>query len=332
MGPAKYRLGVGIFLGFLSVLSLMPAHFGSGDSVQARDTESVVTSVTPALPSDVAVKIVGGDALFRLESTNHEVLVPGYQDEPYMKITSDNKVFVNDSSTTAFLNGDRYGNIDVSGFAVTDTPKWRLIATNGIAMWHDHRVHWMSPIQPAPIDVKGTVLYWKVPITVDGTDIEVAGTLFLREKAAVWWWLSGAMLMSAAIALSLTRRRLLFVLLLALSIAGVIAGLLQYLGLPDGARITPLLLMFSSGATLLTTAGLWLGRKTNAPQHTALSLHAGAGTALVICAWLCADQVRAAYVPGIEPMWIVRTLIPMLLGVGLVATIDGVTRVVRGAA
>jgi len=90
------------------------------------------------------------------------------------------------------------------------------------------------------------------------------------------------------------------------------------------------LLMFSGVATLLTTAGLWAGRKRDAPQHTALSLHAGAGTALVICAWLCASQVRAAYVPGLEPMWTARVLIPMMLGVGIVATIDGVSRVVRG--
>jgi hypothetical protein len=188
----------------------------------------------------------------------------------------------------------------------------------------------MSPKPPAAIDAEGTVLEWKVPFTVDGIGIEVAGTLFLREKAAVWWWLSGVLMLCLAILLSITRRRVLFGVLLAISIAGVVAGALQYFGLPIGARITPLLLMFSGGATLLTTAGLWAGRKPDAPQHTALSLHAGAGTALVICAWLCASQVRAAYVPGLEPMWIARVLIPMMLGVGIVATIDGVSRVVRG--
>jgi hypothetical protein len=50
---------------------------------------------------------------------------------------------------------------------------------------------------------------------------------------------------------------------------------------------------------------------------------------LVVCAWLCADQVRAAYVPGIDQQWIVRMLIPILLGIGFVATIDGVTRIMR---
>jgi hypothetical protein len=331
MGAAKYRLGVGIFLGFLVALSFIPVHLGSGDSVQARDTESVITSVTPGLPSGVEVEILGGDALFHVQSLNHEVMVPGYQNEPYIKITKDNKVFVNDGSTTTFLNSSRYGTVDLSEFSKTDEPKWRLIATNGSAMWHDHRVHWMSTKPPAPVDTQGTVLDWKVPFTVDGTKIEVAGTLFLRDKAAVWWWLSGVAMLCLAIILSIVRRKLLFGVLLAVSLAGVVVGALEYFGLPSGARITPLLLMFSIGATVLTAAGLWVGRKPDAPQPTALSLHAGAGTALVICAWLCASQVRAAYVPGLEPMWIARVLIPMMLGVGIVATIDGVSRVVRGA-
>ena len=163
MGAGKYRLGVGIFLGFLAVFSFIPLHLGSGDSVQARDTESVITSVTPGLPSGVEVGILGGDALFHVQSLNHEVMIPGYENEPYLKITKDNKVFINDGSTTAFLNGSRYGNVDLSQFSKTDDPQWRLIATDGSAMWHDHRVHWMSPKPPAAIDAEGTVLEWKVP-------------------------------------------------------------------------------------------------------------------------------------------------------------------------
>lgn len=84
---------------------------------------------------------LGGDALFHVQSLNHEVMIPGYENEPYLKITKDNKVFVNDGSTTAFLNGSRYGNVDLSQFSKTDDPQWRLIATDGSAMWHDHRVH-----------------------------------------------------------------------------------------------------------------------------------------------------------------------------------------------
>ena len=63
----------------------------------------------------------------------------------------------------------------------------------------------------------------------------------------------------------------------------------------------------------------------------ALSLNAGAGAALVVGAWLTADQVRAAYIPGIDAMWLARIAIPVMMGVGLVSVIDGVTRIVRSA-
>jgi hypothetical protein len=74
---------------------------------------------------------------------------------------------------------------------------------------------------------------------------------------------------------------------------------------------------------------MFMQRRGKASQHIAVSLNAGAGATLVVCAWLCADQVRAAYVPGMDQQWIVRMLIPILLGVGFVATIDGVTRIMR---
>jgi hypothetical protein len=114
-----------------------------------------------------------------------------------------------------------------------------------------------------------------------------------------------------------------------MSMVGVVIGTLQYVGLPDGARITPLILMFSVGAAVVAAISMFMQRRGQASQYVAESLNAGAGATLVICAWLCADQVRAAYVPGIDQQWIVRMLIPALFGIGLVSMIDGVMRIVR---
>jgi hypothetical protein len=198
-------------------------------------------------------------------------------------------------------------------------------------MWHDHRVHWMSPKRPAPIDTLGTVVEWKVPFSVDGVATTMTGTLFLREKSSVLWWLAGFASLLCAVVLSVRRRREFFVLTFLVSMVGVAIGLMQYLGLPDGARITPMILMFSTGAAVVAAVSMFMQRRGHASQHIALSLNAGAGATLVVCGWLCADQVRAAYVPGIDQEWLVRMLIPALLGIGFVATIDGVTRIMRGS-
>jgi hypothetical protein len=175
------------------------------------------------------------------------------------------------------------------------------------------------------------VVEWKVPFSVDGVATTMTGTLFLREKSSVLWWLAGFASLLCAVVLSVRRRREFFVLTFLVSMVGVAIGLMQYLGLPDGARITPMILMFSTGAAVVAAVSMFMQRRGHASQHIAVSLNAGAGATLVVCAWLCADQVRAAYVPGIDQQWIVRMLIPILLGIGFVATIDGVTRIMRGS-
>ena len=320
-----------LILGLLSVLPFPVQHMGSGDSVQPRDTVSIIDSITPELPAGVAVDIVGSDTFVRVQSDGHDVMITGYKNEPYMHITTKGEVFVNDGSQTTLINGNRYGNVDTSSFVESPNPVWRKIGTNGTAMWHDHRVHWMSPKQPAPIDTAGTVLEWKVSMSVDGVPTTVAGTLFLREKASMLWWLAGFAALLCAVVLSVRRRREFFVLTFLISMVGVAVGAMQYIGLPDGARITPLILMFSSGAAVVAAVSMFMQRRGQASQHIAVSLNAGAGATLVVCGWLCADQVRASYVPGIDQEWLVRMLIPALLGIGFVATIDGVTRIMRGS-
>lgn len=320
-----------ILLSLLAVVPLAPAHLGSGDSVQPRDTESVIESVVPALPAGASVEIVGFDTFLRLSALGHEVLVPGYEDEPYIRIDTNGDVFVNDGSATAVLNGDRYGNVDLRNFVRTPQPQWRRIAANGIAMWHDHRSHWMSPKRPAPVDDKGTVQEFIIPLTIDGQKTLVEGTLYLREKASVGWWLLGVFGVIGAALLSIAARRKFLLVVPVVSIATIVVGAFEFVGLPNAARITPVLLIFGVGTLAISLAAVWYqSRNTTAGGLIAVSLNAGAGAALLVTVWMCADQVRAAYVPGLDWPWMARVLIPTMLGVGLVSTIDGVTRVVRG--
>jgi len=304
-------------------------HAGSGDAVQPRDTESVITAVAPALPAGIQIDIVGSDTFVRIRSQGHDVQIPGYQDEPYIHITQTGEVLINDASPTSLLNSNRYGNVDMSKYVESNTPKWRTIAANGVAMWHDHRVHWMSPKPPAVIDAKGTVLDWTVPVVIDKSKIVVSGTLFLRNKATVLWWLVGLVVVLLGVFLSLAKRQLFVYATAITALIATIIGAVQWMGLPNGARITPLLLMFSAGAFVIAIAASVLAHNSLRPQHIAVSLHAGAGATMAVCAWLLASVVRAAYVPGVEPAWLLRAIIPAMMGMGCVAMVDGVMRIVR---
>jgi hypothetical protein len=298
--------------------------------VQPRNTESVIEKISPAVPDGVKIEIVGADTFVRLTAIGVRAEVRGYDKEPYLRIDENGLVEMNDASVTAVLNGDRYGNVDTSQMKPGAVPQWRTISVDGIAMWHDHRSHWMSPMKPATIDDKGTVLKWDIPMTIAGKATVVSGTLYLRETASVAWWLLGIPAVAVAVLLSLLRRRTFFALIVGASLLGVVTGFLEFTGLPEDAQITPVMLLFCAGAAVLAIAASVRLIRPGA-MHIALSLNAGAGAALVVGAWLTADQVQAAYIPGIDQMWLARTAIPVMMGVGLVSVIDGVTRIVRSA-
>lgn len=315
-----------MLVALLSMLPVAPAHIGSGDAVQPRDTESVIESISPALPDGVEVSIVGADTYVRVVSDGVAVEVPGYEGEPYLRIDENGTVEVNDSSATTLLNSERYGRVDMGSFVPSAEPKWRTIATNGVAMWHDHRSHWMSPLRPATIDEAGTVQTFEIAMVVDGTAVTVSGTLYLRDKAQVAWWLTGLAGAVVAAMAALRRRTWFFGLVAAVAAAATVVGVLEYLGLPDGARITPVMLLFSLGALALSLAAMLPRFRAN-DALVAMSLNAGAGATLAVTAWLCSDQVRAAYVPGLDQEWMARLVVPVMLAVGAVSVIDGVVRI-----
>ena len=319
-----------MFLAMISALTFAPQHMGSGDAVQPRNTQSVIESISPELPDDVHVSIVGSDTYVRVQSHAHEIQVLGYEGEPYLRITKDGVVQVNDSSQTTVLNSDRYGSVDLSNFKKSSIPKWRTIATNGDAMWHDHRSHWMSPIKPGVIDDQGTVLRWVIPMYVDGTVTNIHGTLYLQSSASALWWVFVFVVGALSAWLATKKYVALKIGLLMMAALGTLVGILEYLGLPDGARITPILLMFSVGATLLCGAAI-IGPRWNMKTHVAAALMAGAGGALCVAVWLCSNQIRAAYIPGLTAPWTARITLIAMAGVGVVAIVDAYMRIAQGS-
>lgn len=319
-----------ILLAVLAVVGPAPGHLGSGDDVQPRDTVSVVESVTPALPDGVRVDIVGGDTFFRLRADGHEVSVPGYQGEKYVEIAADGTVRENTASTTSKLNVNRFGFAYVPDEA--GDVAWKKTADDGTAMWHDHRIHWMSPSTPAVIDAKGTVQHWTLSFVVDGTSHTVTGTLYLRGKAPFAWWFTALIGAAAVGLLAIGKRGRYYASLAWVASLGTVTGLLQWLDLPSAARITPLMMLFGIGALVAAGVAIVLGRRAGrGPQMEwiASSMSAGSGAAMLLAAWMSWQQVQSAYVPMIGPLWIARMTVTTLVGAGVVAVIDGVVRAMR---
>ncbi|HET7856620.1 MAG TPA: hypothetical protein VFL41_09200 [Gaiellaceae bacterium] len=160
-------------------LTFAPAAAGHGGG--SNGFKSTVTAVRPALVG-VTIGVRGGDDRLRLENRSDEtIVVRGYGGEPYLRFGPDG-VYENENSPAPYLNKDRFARAEVPKSANDKAkPSWRKVSDGTVFEWHDHRIHWMSPIPPRPIrenpNEKRHVFNWQVPATGNGKPFVIAGTL-----------------------------------------------------------------------------------------------------------------------------------------------------------
>jgi hypothetical protein len=145
-----------------------------------------VDAITPPTRG-VAVDVLNRDDQLLLRNTSgKEVVIAGYNDEPYARIGADGTVAVNTRSPAYYLNDDRYGGAKIpDGIDGTGPPRWKVLDKTGRFQWHDHRMHWMSKSRPPQVenpDRRTKIFTWKVPLTVAGSRGDIAGTLFWTPR------------------------------------------------------------------------------------------------------------------------------------------------------
>lgn len=188
-----------------TVASAAPA---AADAPVPTDYRSTVTDITPG--SDVLdVTVIGGDAMLELRvDAGHEVVVNGYNSEPYIRIAEDGTVLENLNSSATYANTDRYGDVDLPrDLDPNAAPDWEQVADGGSFAWHDHRIHWMSPQPPPGIPRGEDIQGWTVDLLVDGEPVAVQGVLSYEEAIAWWPWMLAVAGIAAAVALVGLRRR-----------------------------------------------------------------------------------------------------------------------------
>ncbi len=204
----------------LAVCGPASAHVGGGAA--GSDFDGRVLSVRPEMPG-VSVRVLQfGDELELVNGTDREVVVPGYSDEPYLRIGPDG-VWRNANSPATYINLDRYGRTTLPARANSDAePAWEQVSTEPHYVWHDHRTHWMSenllPPEVAADPSRGhTVFEWTVLLLHGDTEVAVLGELTWSPPPPAWlvWPLYAVPLLLALVAGLLARTpRLLGVLLL----------------------------------------------------------------------------------------------------------------------
>ncbi|HEY8523653.1 MAG TPA: hypothetical protein VIL48_01735 [Acidimicrobiales bacterium] len=233
----------------------------AADPPQPTDYRSVIDAVEPATDA-LDVEVVGGDSFLQVTvEPDHEVVVEGYQGEPYLRFRADGTVERNRRSPATYANEDRQGDVELPADADPEAdPDWEEVASGGRYAWHDHRIHWMNPGRPdgEPGDV---IQGWTVVLTVDGEPTAIEGRLLWVEPANPWPWVVLAAVVLAGLAVvgrlrsGWARTLAAGATVLAAAVA-LVVGVGQYADAPAQGAASPLLVAVPAVALVVGLAGL----------------------------------------------------------------------------
>ena len=195
----------------LMMAGALPASAHTVAGTGATNYRTTLRSVAPSLPG-LSVKIIENGSRLQASYTGEgEVVVLGYQGEPYLRI-SDKGVFENLRSPATYINRTRNGVVPPSSADPNATPKWQRVSTGHVARWHDHRIHWMGGIDPpvvrrAPEQRHVVVPDWSVTFTHAGQSTVASGDLvWVPGPSAVPWFLVAAGLAALVVVAAALRR------------------------------------------------------------------------------------------------------------------------------
>jgi hypothetical protein len=290
------------------------------DPARPSNFKSEVTGVEPAgLPT--AFRVLGGDSFLEVTvEPGHTAEIPGYQEEPYIRVEADGTVLVNDRSPSRWVNDDRYGLATPPADATADAPpEWVEVARGGRYAWHDHRIHWMTPDQPPPV-VQGEpveVMTWTVPVVVDGEPADVMGTLRWFPAVSPLPAL-GVGLVAAVPVLFVWRKRPFLAAIIAVGAAGVAALVVAFslLGAsPPGAGGE--FLIWAPPALAVAGAAAALLLRRSRPEIAELPVVGGA-VLLIVWALLRLSTLWMPSLPSGLPDAVERTLLAITVVLALV--------------
>jgi hypothetical protein len=198
-------LGVGTVL-----VAADPAGAHGVAGIQPSNFATEVLTIVPAVRGLSVHSVDLGNKLQVDNHTSRDVIVLGYDNEPYLRV-GPGGVYQNDRSPAVYLNRTRTGNVSVPRSADSNAaPQWHKIGDGTTVRWHDHRAHWLASTNPPEVqrDPGGRHLVqrWTVTLVRDGTRIAVHGEVVWIPGPSPWGWVALAGAFAAGlVALGLTR-------------------------------------------------------------------------------------------------------------------------------
>jgi hypothetical protein len=163
-----------------------PTIIESGSPIEDQgsnyDYRTYITSVTPKVKGLSLEVLEFADRLLLRNNTGKTVTIYGYAGEPYARVQPSGAAEENMRSPAVYLNTNFYADVTVPASAgAHDAPKWVVVDRAGQFEWHDHRIHYMSPIAPPEVKDKSKrtfIFDWSVPIMVGTRRGSIDGELY----------------------------------------------------------------------------------------------------------------------------------------------------------
>ncbi len=163
---------------------------GNPNNDQGADYQysSTITAITPRVPGLTVQVQEFADRLLLTNRTGLPVTIYGYQGEPYARVLANGVAEQNARSPATYLNASFYGNVTVPPIAnASAPPEWVVVDRTGTFEWHDHRIHWNSPLLPPAVKDKGKrtfIFGWNVPISIGSQHGAISGVLYWNPESS----------------------------------------------------------------------------------------------------------------------------------------------------
>jgi hypothetical protein len=307
----------------------------SADAAGPTDYRTDIVGIEPAVDT-IELAMIGGDSFIQLTAIEPiEVMVVGYQGEPYLRFDADGTVWQNERSPSRWLNDDRYAESEIPEDATADAqPDWQVVGSGGSYAWHDHRTHWMNRAKPPGADPGDTVLEAVLPLLVDGTEVVVTVRSVLLESPAPWPALLGgigALALIGTLVIRFGRQRGMTLSVLVGAATAMVFGLLAYRSVPSETGPSASLWLLPVVALAAVALAFVIQRRR--PLAPTLDLLVGlAGAELGVWGWSRRDAIFRALIPTDAPESLDRLVIVATLVIGAAAVIATVVAMARPTA
>jgi hypothetical protein len=309
-----------------------PAAAHGVGGIRPTNFETRVLSVLPEVAGITVRAIDLGDRLEIENTTDRDVVVLGYEDEPYLRV-GPRGAFENRRSPSTYVNRTKRANGRVPDRADAEAaPEWRRIGDAPAARWHDHRAHWMAANDPPAVQRApgGTHVVQQFSVQVRDGDMTITARGDVRwvPGPSPWPWLALSAVSTVAL-LVLIRTRLAVGAVAAALVVVIVVGATHVIGvwgattLGVGTRLGAS--AYALGAVAVAVFALvWLLRRG---LHAAAPLLLITGLFVGIAGGLAdLTELSRSQVPTTLPDDVARTGVALALGLGVGLTVTGALR------